>query len=161
MPCPSLTSPLGVPMSCAQVGLTVNREQLSRQILGSFLFLVQSLMWALKRPSKGSLCRYLATGEGILPVLQPLISGKQRPPWHSPLSPLTQWLWMKAQLCLALSLGCLSQNTGARSLVRDIQRLMATSLQSVLLHTPGDTETFADPKLDSSCHISPQSFLIV
>lgn len=82
------------------------QSKLSRWILGSFLFLVQSLMWVLERPSKISLCRYLASREGALPALQPLVSGKQRPPWHSPLSPLTQWLWMKAQLCLALSLGC-------------------------------------------------------
>jgi hypothetical protein len=68
---------------------------------------------------------------------------------------------MKAQLCLALSLGYLSQNTETRSLVGDIQRLVTTSLQSVLLHTPGDTEILADPKWDSLCHISPHSFLTV
>lgn len=33
---------------------------------------------------------------------------------HSPLSPLTQWLGQKAQLGLALCLGYLSQNGGAR-----------------------------------------------
>lgn len=51
-------------------------------------------------------------------LLHPLDSGKQSEDLpgqqRSLLSPLTQWLGRKAQLCLAPCLGSLSQNAGAR-----------------------------------------------
>ena len=91
-------------------GRAENRQP--RAMLVSFPFFIQSLTGGQKRPRESS--RYWESGErgechASLPFPWTPESGDLPGQQRGLLSPLTQWLGQKAQRCLALCRGCLSQ----------------------------------------------------